>query len=465
MNAAEGPAGSGVTATASQDGHDELPPVRSRTAALGLTAALAVMAAGILVPFLTGWDVHVQSFPPLHARWMPRIGPGSIPAIVLAAGAVVFAPWAARQRWRWLLLLTFGYGLAWMLALATVDGLAGVGHILDTSYEYLNTARAVTDPIAVLHEYVSRIPLHSPDHWPVHIAGHPPGALFFFVALVRLGLGSGLAAGTVVIVIAATTPVAVLVTLHRLGAGTAARRAAPIIALGPAAVWMAVSADAVFGSLAAWGLCCLAFSARSTSRSRSIAWAVVAGLALGYCVMMSYGLPVLGVLALAVLAAARSWRPLPWAAGSALAVVLAFAAGGFVWWQAYPVLVRRYYDGVQKYRPYSFWIWGNLSALGFSAGPVVGSAVAAAFARGRSVVNRIPSQTRVVVLLALAALACVLVADISGMSKAEVERIWLPFEPWMLAGTALLSARWRRWGLAVQLTMALLVQHLLFTGW
>jgi hypothetical protein len=51
------------------------------------------------------------------------------------------------------------------------------------------------------------------------------------------------------------------------------------------------------------------------------------------------------------------------------------------------------------------------------------------------------------------------------MSKAEVERIWLPFEPWMLVAVSLLSARWRRMGLGLQLALALLVQHLLFTGW
>jgi hypothetical protein len=322
----------------------------------------------------------------------------------------------------------------------------------------------VTDPITLLHEYVSRIPLHSADHWPVHVAGHPPGALLFFVALVHVGLGSGLAAGAAVTVIAATTPVAVLLTLRTLGAETAARRAAPTLVLGPAAVWMAVSADAVFAAFAAWGLCCLALSARASTRGTTIAWALSAGLALGCCVMMSYGLPVLGILALAVLVAARSWRPLPWALGTALAIVLGFAAGGFVWWDAYPVLVRRYYDGVQTSRPYSYWVWGDLAALGFSAGPMVGSAVAAGITRARDAL-RAPSQTRTVVLITLAAVACVVVADLSGMSKAEVERIWLPFEPWMLVAVSLLSARWRRMGLGLQLALALLVQHLLFTGW
>ena len=36
----------------------------------------------------------------------------------------------------------------------------------------------------------SRIPIDAaPDNWPVHIAGHPPGALLFFVLLDRIGLG------------------------------------------------------------------------------------------------------------------------------------------------------------------------------------------------------------------------------------------------------------------------------------
>jgi hypothetical protein len=95
---------------------------------------------------------------------------------------------------------------------------------------------------------------------------------------------------------------------------------------------------------------------------------------------------------------------------------------------------------------------------------MVGSAVAAGIARTRDAL-RTPSQTRTVVLITLAAVACVVVADLSGMSKAEVERIWLPFEPWMLVAVSLLSARWRRMGLGLQLALALLVQHLLFTGW
>lgn len=66
-------------------------------------------------------------------------------------------------------------------------------------------------------------------------------------------------------------------------------------------------------------------------------------------------------------------------------------------------------------------------------------------------------------LLAAAALAALLIADPSGMSKAETERIWLPFAIWLLASCAFLT-RPRAW-LAAQAVIALLLNHLLLTGW
>lgn len=163
----------------------------------------------------------------------------------------------------------------------------------------------------------------------------------------------------------------------------------------------------------------------------------------------------MGVLAVAVLVAARSWRPLLAAVPVALGVVLAFAAMGFSWWEAYPVLKERYFDGIASDRPISYWWWGNLACLAVSAGPLVGAGLAS--------LRR--SSDRVVLLLVGAAVAMVVLADASGMSKAEIERIWLPFVPWLTLSCALLPAGWRRWGLALQVASALLVQHLLYTAW
>ncbi|MGR0219037.1 hypothetical protein [Agromyces sp. ZXT2-6] len=432
---------------------------------IGLGIALGLIPLAIIVPPLLGQDMNIRSFPPLHAEWMPRLGPGSAPALLLAVLAAAYGPALARRlRWGALLAVAYAAGVAWMVSLATVDGWDGIGAVLEHPYEYLGTAREVTDFPATLRDYIAHIPLDSEDNWPVHIAGHPPGALLFFVVLVRLGLGGGLAAGLVVLLLGATAAIAVLVLLRRLGAEEMARRAAPFLAMGPAAIWFAVSADGMFAAVAAWGLCALGFAATARTTAPMAGWSLLAGLLLGYCVMLSYGLPLLGILAVTVLVIGRDWRPMPIAAAAALAVVLGFWAFGFAWWEAFPVLVERYWDGVASRRQFTYWWWANLAALAISAGPMVGASVAMA-GRGAASWRSLGAGERVIVLLALGAVLTIAAADSSQMSKAEVERIWLPFVPWLLLGTALLSERWRRYGFAGQLGFALVVQHLLVTSW
>lgn len=450
---------------------------RARAAIWGVAGALVLIAAAVVIPAATGWNVRVKSFPPLHAEWMPRLGPGTPLAVLLGVAGAIWGPrLAASLRWGRLLLVSFAASALWMFALATVDGLDGIGAILDHRYEYLGTAREVDDVGATLREYVERIPYAHEHNWPVHIAGHPPGALLFFVLLVRVGLGSGLAAGAVVLLLGATTVIAVLITMRALGAGDLARRAAPFLVFTPSAIWVAVSGDGVFMTVAAWGICALAL-ATATRGAIRIVWSVAAGILLGYCVMMSYGLPLLGVLAVAVLVSGRSWVPLLIAAGAALAVVLVFAVNGFVWWEAFPVLQQRYWDGVASRRPPGYWLWGNLAAFAVSAGPAIGASLVAVGtwavgsigvrARGeeggRASILRDPRA--IVLILCAAGWMMVLLADLSNMSRAEVERIWLPFVPWATIGLAMFGPRVRRWLLVVQIGFAIVVQTLLQTGW
>jgi hypothetical protein len=432
-------------------------------ATVGLVVWVLLVTAACAVPLLTDWDVRTAldpelPVPPLHAEWRPRVTAGSVVPVVLAVAGVVWAvPLAGRLRWGPLLAAVYASGLGWMLALALVDGAEGID-TLGRDSEYLPTARTVEDVGAMLGEYVERIPLDHPDNWPIHVAGHPPGAVLVYVALVRLGLGGTLTAGVLTVAAGASAAVAVLVALRRLGAEDAARRAAPFLALTPAALSMAVSADALFTAVAAWGLALLAASATAPSWRWTAAWGVPAGLLLGYAVLLSYGLLLLGTLAVAVLVAARSWRPLSVAAASALAVVLVFAAAGFAWWEALPVLRDRYWEGLARERPASYWLWGNLGALAVAAGPALGAGLGALAALRRR-------TGRAVACLVLGAVSAVALADLSLMSKAEVERIWLPFVPWLLVSTALLPDRWRRPLLAAQVVLALLVQHLLLTHW
>ncbi len=432
---------------------------------LALGFGLILVTVAMALPAVTDWNVHVNSFPPLHAEWDPRVGWGTVPAVLVGVLAVRHAiRLAGELPWRRLLWWSYGAGLAWMFGLAFVDGVDGVREILDTRYEYLDTARSV-EFFAALPGWVDRIPFDGlpadvPDaNWPVHVAGHPPGALHFFVVLSRLNLGNGWWAGVIVTLIAASTALAVMVALRTLGAETLARRAAPFLVIGPAAIWQSVSADAMFAAVAAWGMAALAIAAVR----RSIPWSLLAGLLLGYTVMLSYGLPLLGFLAVAVLVVARSWRPLPWAVLAAVAVVAAYAAYGFYWWEALPALQERYWSGTARLRWPEYWIWGNLAALTFSAGPAMWAGFTALGRQAREQVG--DTGARVARWLVGAGIAMVVVADASQMSKAEVERIWLPFVPWLLVACALLPERWRRVMLLVQVVGALVVQHLLFTGW
>jgi hypothetical protein len=228
--------------------------------------------------------------------------------------------------------------------------------------------------------------------------------------------------------------------------------------LTPAAIWVAVSADAVFAAVAAWGLAVLA--AATTSRGPARVWGrgLLGGLLLGSCLLLSYGLLLLAPLVLAVLLAGRSWRALPAVAVGAVIPVLLFALLGFRLWEAYPVLSDRYWAGIAAGRPAAYWFWGDLAALAIAAGPALAAGLGSLIAAGK----RAP---RVVRLLVGAAAVAIVVADASRMSKAEVERIWLPFVPWLLLSTACLPSRWQRPMMGAQVVVALLVQHLVVTNW
>ncbi|PKW26893.1 hypothetical protein [Phycicoccus duodecadis] len=449
-----------------------------RRAWWGLAVGVLVVAAAMLVPPVFDVVVKAGRAAPLIGDWDLRVGPSSIVAlalVVLAARPGVLAR-LERLTWRQLLALSWLVSVVWMVSLALVDGPTGLGKHLEHGTEYLGSARAADDVGEMLRVYISRIPLDSAHHWPVHLAGHPPGAVLMFVGLDRIGLGSWQAAGAVVVLVAGTVPAAVAVTLDRLGARAAARRVLPFLVLAPTAVLMAVSADALFAATVAWGMAAQAAAGAATAWRRP-ALAVVAGLLLGWCLLESYGLGLVALLAVAVLmATGGAWRPRlvvgALAAGTALLLVLLFARLGFAWWDAYPVLHDRYWDprDLASKRPFWYWSFANLGSLFLAAGWLLPAALGAAsvpVARLRTAAGRARAEgwERVVAPLVVAGVAMVLAADLSRMSKAEVERIWLPFMPWMLLAVLWLPPRWRRWGLVGQGVLALALQHAVKTVW
>jgi hypothetical protein len=259
------------------------------------------------------------------------------------------------------------------------------------------------------------------------------------------------------VLVGAVVAVCVPVTVALAGTREQARAVIPFAVLLPGAVWIGASADGLFAGVAAFGLMLLAVPRRRA--------ALGAGIVLGGCLFLSYGLVLLAVPALAIVALGRSWRRLPFAALGAAAVVAGFAVAGFWWADGYRLVVERYYQGVASQRAYGYWVWADLACLALSAGPALITATT------RAVGHVVPPQSRAwlsreaLVWLPVAAAVAIVAADLSGMSKAEVERIWLPFEVWLLPAAALLPVRSHRFWLAVQAVTALAVNHLLFTIW
>jgi hypothetical protein len=415
-----------------------------------LFALLLVGAAVAVGGWLNGHGSPVQaSAPPLYALWQPHVGPGTIPAVLLAVSVIVWGPrLACRLQWRWLLAAGYAGSVAWTFALAMVDGWReGIATRLTVDAEYLWEVPGIGSIGEMLRGFTGRILDFQPDSWNTHVSGHPPGVLLLFVTLDRIGLGGGGPAGVLCILVFGLTAVAVPVTLRELGSVEDARAAVPFLVLFPGAVWAGVSADGLFAGVTASGLALLAVCLVR----RSVPAGLASGVLLGYSVYLSYGLVLIGILAVAVVLLARSYRRLVWPLLGASAVVAAFTLAGFWWLDGYHLVVERYYQGIASDRPYAYWVWANLAAFVLSAGPLV---VLLRF--------RWPRPASV---LPLAALGAVLVADISGLSKAEVERIWLPFAVWIPAGAALLPAGSRRWWLGVQAGIALVVVHLLHTVW
>jgi hypothetical protein len=432
---------------------------------------VAAAAALVLAAALVGWSLmHAGvriflGFPPLLAHWSPHVGPGTAPAIAVAALTVVFGPpLAARLRWRALLPTAYAASVGWTLSLALVDGPeAGIAHKLTNSHEYLHDLPLVHSIPSLLNHFSDHILYSQPQHWDVHVGAHPPGAFLAYVVLDRIGLGGGIPAGIVTILVGASAAVAVAVTLRALGAEPAARAVLPFGVLLPGAVWVGVSADGMFAGILAWGVALLAVGARAQGR-RADAAALAGGLLLGYTVYLSYGLVLAGLLPLAVIAITRRWRAGLIATVGVALVVGGFTASGFSWWTGFQDTRVIYAATIAKTRPYWYFVWADLAAFALAIGP---AALAGARRLAAATWRPISTRTRPVLLAALAAAAllAVLIADLSGLSKAEVERIWLPFAMWLVLGCALLPRSQARAWLASQAVLALLINHLLHTAW
>ena len=417
----------------------------------GLVAAGALVAL-IVATYVVGRWLQLGGTrlftlaPPLTGRFDPRLPwRAGLPAAVGLAGVLAGPRLARRLGWRPLLWTTAGAALAWSGSLAFTDGLGGLLDPVRARTDYLASLPFVITPGAFLTGFVEGI-----ERYSTHARAHPPGLLVGLWGMDHIGLsGAGWVAAAQHAAGAASVP-ALLLAVREVASSRAARTVAPFAVFMPATVAWG-SGDAIFLGVATWSIALLVLATGRRDR-RGDLLALAGGLLAGAAVFLSYGLVLLAAVPLAVGTARRRVRPFVLAATGVVAVTVAFAAAGFWWFDGLEATRREYALSIARFRPYSFFLVANLAAFGIALGP----AVVAGAARLRD---------RRLWLLVGGGLIAIALADLSGMSKAEVERIWLPFVPWLVVATAAHGRQEVRGWLGAQVVWALVFQLAVRQQW
>ena len=399
-----------------------------------------------------GHELRIHA-PPIIGRFESSLGWKLIIPVVVGGVLVWQAPLVVRRvSWRALLTASAAAAAVWAVSLALVDGWYWLQRPMELTGHYLLDVPAIDSPAAFLSSFTEDI-----DTFGVHVRAHPPLFILLLWGLDAVGLtGSGWAAALAIAGGAAAVP-AVLVAVREVSGEDTARRAAPFVILAPVALYVATTADAFFAGVGAWAVA-LVVLASGRDDHRSHVLALVGGVLFGLTAMLSYGLVLLAVVPLVVCASRRSWRPLIAAAVGGAAVLAAFWLVGFWWVEGLFATRLEYLESVASRRPYAYFLLANLAALALITGPATWVGLSRLRDRG-------------VLLLVGGGLGAVLLANLSGMSKGEVERIWLPFAVWIVpAGVALWSS-WRmrltpvRIWLGVQAVVAIGVELSVRTHW
>jgi methylthioxylose transferase len=427
-------------------------------------AGFPVLAA-VVVAVSVVWGWRVQADPnvklgaaPLVGEWRFRFGPSLLLAVVIAAVVVLWGPsLATRLRFAAVMAAAAAVAVAFALSLAASDGF---GHVLDPvvhKTEYWANLATLPDASAMLHHYGT---VDFLLRYSVHAKGHPPAFLLLLKALAAVGLGHPWVAGALSYLGVAVVVVAVLATVRLAVDEPTARRVAPFLIVAPYAVWMGTSADAFYSAVAAVGVFLLVRSVRSGGADPAtrpgLVVAVAGGLVVGLVLFFTYGGAIFGLAPLTLLVG-LTWRK--WsttvrvsAAGAigVAVVIAAFRLAGFWWFDGVQVTKSLYWAGTAQFRPAGYFAVGNLGAALIALGPAV------VFGLSRL-------RDRRVWLVVAAGALCILAADASQYSKAEVERIWLIFYPWLVPAAVCL-VRQRRW-IAVQAAVAIGLQMVLVSKW
>lgn len=399
----------------------------------------------------------------LRDGWDWRFGWGLVGAGGVAA-SVVWSIWAGRwSTWstRTVFALTALTAGAFAVLLALTDGRDGLLRGADHETEYLANLEIIPGAREFVRSFVTDI-----DRYSVHVRGHPPGFLLILTGFDAFGL---VGAWPVVALSLAGTmllPVAVLTAIGIVADDDWVRRVAPLLAVSPYTLWMMTSADAVFAACGAWAVTTYLLALRSSGRS-AIAWGGLSGLLLGALLFMTYGGATFTIML--VVPTVLAWRRrravvVPALAGvvlSTVAVTAVFLALGFWWLDGARETQRQYWAGTAQFRPFGYFMIANLAVAVIAIGPI-GFAGVVEFWRHRK------PPPAVWPLVAGAVLA-LLASHLSQYTRAEVERIWLLFYPWLMvaAGVPALTSRPRLLAalVAVQAGSAIVLQAALVSKW
>jgi methylthioxylose transferase len=426
----------------------------SRATMLASSAMFAIVLASAM------WGRRVQTddrvklgAAPLVGAWKWRPGLGTLLPITVGMVALVALPRIATQaRFALAAAYTAVVAVAFTLALAAADGWS---HVLDPVVhptEYWANLATLPPAGYMLHHYGT---IDFLLKYSVHAKGHPPAFLLLLKMFSAVGLGHPWVAGALSYVGVAVVPVAVLLTVRSVASENAARATAPFLALAPYAVWMGTSADALYTAVAASGVACLALALHTASRRNRWVLAFSGGLLLGAGLFFTYGLVPFLLLPLIVTIAMRPSRRIVFetagfAVVAAALVTFGFRAAGFWWFDGVRTTRTFYWWGTAQYRPWRYFLVGNLGSSLIAVGPVVALGLAAL-------------RQRAIWWIVGGGLFCLLVADVSQYSKGEVERIWLLFYPWLIPAVVALPKR--RTLLAVHATTAVVLQTWLVSKW
>lgn len=393
---------------------------------------LGVIAVGVLVIAVHLWGRWLQArghrlflnLPPLVGHLEVRLAWPGLAAVPLGAAAIAWGPsLAERLPWRRLLWAAGIAGAAWAVALALTEGVGGILRSPGSPRDYLNDAPLIGSPLPFLDGLVENI-----ERYTTHVRAHPPAMTLVAWSVWRLGGGPAWIAALEIAAAASAVP-AVLVAVREVSGEARARAAAPFLAFAPVAMTIASSGDAFFAGVGAWAVTLVVLATGREGR-RSDALALGGGLLFGVTAFLSYGMVLLGVVPLAVALGRRRLRPIGVAFLGSLPVFGAFLVAGFWWVEGLLATRLQYLASAARSRPFSYFVVANPATFGLVLGPAVVAGVTSL-------------RDRPIWWLVGGALAAVVLADLSGMSKAEVERIWLPFAFWVLPAAAALPDRTR----------------------